>query len=72
MSRLTTFLIANPSFLNGAAHILDFWGTYDSYNQSLTTEEADARAIFSDWRSVGEELMLAVDKALVQQRGETP
>lgn len=50
------FLTAEPSFVSGAARLLDWWGTYDSYNRSRSGQEADARAMFSDWRMVGQDL----------------
>ena len=56
MSSKSTFLFADPSFIYGLAHILDFEGTFDVYNQSLTPAEADARALYSDWSAVGDEL----------------
>jgi hypothetical protein len=68
MSHKTTFLFADPSLLNGAAHLLDFWGTYDSYNQSRTTQEADFKAIYADWRAVGEDLLAAVNSAAAEER----
>lgn len=36
--------------------MLDFWGFYDSYNTSKSDPEADAKALYSDWRTVGENL----------------
>ena len=71
MSYLCTFLFANPSYVSGAAHLLDFWGTYDTYNQSRTREEADAIALYADWRSVGEELLQALNQATAQSREQT-
>lgn len=31
-------------------------GLFDEYNQSRTGGEADARAMFADWRTVGSDL----------------
>lgn len=50
------FLTADPSLVSGAARLFDWWGLYDTYNQSRTGQEADAKAIFSDWRIVGQDL----------------
>jgi hypothetical protein len=50
------FLTSDPSFVSGAARLLDWWGTYDSYNVSRNGQEADAKAMFSDWRMVGQDL----------------
>jgi len=50
------FLYARPSFWSGVGRALDLWGTFDEYNVSRTTEEADMRALYSDWRTVGQTL----------------
>jgi glutamate/tyrosine decarboxylase-like PLP-dependent enzyme len=71
VSALSAFLFANPSFVNGTAHLLDFWGTYDTYNHSRTREEADAIALYADWRSVGEELLQALNQATAHSREQT-
>ena len=47
----TDFLFATPSFLSGAARVLDIGGTFDSYNSSESTEEADARAFNNEGTS---------------------
>jgi hypothetical protein len=44
----TDFLFATPSFFSGAARVLDIGGTFDVYNGSKSTEEADARALNND------------------------
>ena len=53
-------LFAMPSWLAGAARSLDVAGQFDEYNDSLSGQEADARALFSDWRTVGESIVDAV------------
>jgi hypothetical protein len=50
------FLVATPSFASGAGRLLDWYGLYDSYNVSRNGREADAKAMFADWRVVGEDL----------------
>jgi hypothetical protein len=46
---------------SGIARLFDFWGYFDAYNISLSTSEADARALYSDWRTVGEQLNEAIE-----------
>jgi hypothetical protein len=58
---LATLLFANPSMASGVARLFDFWGTFDAYNISLNPNQADARAIYSDWRTVGEQLNEAME-----------
>ena len=52
----TDFLFAQPSFWSGAARLLDLWGKFDNYNVSQSPEEADMRALYSDWRITGQDL----------------
>jgi len=54
------FLFAEPNFIQGMSRILDFGVTINQYNASLTPEEADTTAIYSDWLAVGDDLRLAI------------
>lgn len=56
------FLYSDPSFLSGVARTLDLHGLYDAYNISVTPQEADARAIASDWIITGQDLQDAIDE----------
>jgi hypothetical protein len=56
----STYLVASPSFLTGVARTLDLYGQFDAYNGSKTAQEADALALQSDWKVVGEDLRAAV------------
>ena len=58
----TDYLYATPSAWSGAARLLDLFGRFDAYNDSPTDELADARALYSDWRIVGQELASAMTK----------
>jgi len=53
------FLFAQPSLWSGLARWLDLSGRFDSYNVSPDGEIADALALYSDWRAVGQELLRA-------------
>jgi hypothetical protein len=50
------FLFAKPSPINGAARFFDFGAAFDTYNVSASEDEADARALHSDWAMVGEDI----------------
>lgn len=52
-------LFAQPSFFEGMARLLDINGSLNQCNGSKTPEEADYRAILSDWEHVGQDLLLA-------------
>jgi hypothetical protein len=61
---LSTYLFASPSFLGGMAHLLDFGGTLNQYNSSMTNEEADYLALMSDWLMVGSDIELAIEECV--------
>lgn len=56
------FLFARPSFFEGVARIVDLGGSLNAYNRSRTPEEADARAIYEDWRALGHDVRVALDE----------
>ena len=62
MSRPSTFLFAEPTFLSGVARIFDFAGSLNEYNHSLTPEQANRIALRNDWEAVGDALRTAVDE----------
>ena len=66
MDTLTTYLFASPSVAEGIGRILDFGGTLTEYNSSLTPQQADAIAISSDWRMVGQDIATAMSAYAVQ------
>lgn len=58
----TTFLFKKPSFISGVASILDIYGKSNSrFNTSKTTEEADTKALISDWMMIGADIQEAMD-----------
>jgi len=57
----TDFLVAQPSFVSGAARILDLWGIYDDYNRSESPLEADGKAIAADWIVIGQDIYDAIE-----------
>lgn len=56
------FLFASPSWLSGAARTLDLAGVFDEYNDSPDEDIADARAMFCDWRIVGDTILDALTR----------
>lgn len=60
----TDFLFARPSFASGLGRLVDFGCTFDQYNSSRSSIEADVRAAVSDWLSVGDDIVAAVDAGL--------
>ena len=53
-------LFANPSCVVGLSMIFDLGATFTQYNQNKTENEADFKAIQSDWYSVGDDLNYAL------------
>ncbi len=56
------FFFATPTFVSGAARALDLYGIYESYNSSSTDFEADYKAVLSDWRMVGQDILSAMQQ----------
>jgi hypothetical protein len=61
MGDLSSILFARPSFLEGAARAFDLANTMSEYNRSETEELADSRALFADWRLIGDEIRQAME-----------
>lgn len=59
-SHVSDFLFARPSFVEGAARILDFGNTLQEYNGSETEAEADTRAIQADVCSIAADFWQAI------------
>ena len=53
------YLYIQPSFSNGFARALDFFGTLTSYNKSETPAQADSYALFNDWVAIGNDMEIA-------------
>ncbi|MEO5916522.1 MAG: hypothetical protein ABIS50_19960 [Luteolibacter sp.] len=57
----TDFLTARSSFITGAGSAFAIAGNYFDFNRSQTPDLADARALRSDWRIIGQDM----DRAIV-------
>lgn len=65
----TGFLFASPSFLAGWAAVLDVAGTLNVYNESKSGQEADARALASDWAVIGKDILKAAEQLEQKEKG---
>ncbi len=63
------FLCARPSFIEGMGRILDFGGTLDQYNQSISPAQADYLALRGDWQLVGVDLARVLDQERARVAG---
>ena len=70
MTNVSMCSFVMPSFLTGVARLLDLSGRFDVYNDSADESLADARAIYSDWRMVGQDLAGAM--TVVERKVTTP
>ena len=52
----TDFLVAQPSFWSGVGRTIDLAGAFDDYIRSATPAIADAKALYADWRVIGQDL----------------
>ena len=55
--------MTTPSFLSGVARSLDLMGQFDEDHDSPNGALADWLALLVDWRVVGTDLALAMDRA---------
>lgn len=62
----TTFLFSESSFIEGVGRIVDFGLNLNKYNFSESGEEADYRALKSDWYAVGDDIR----KVLNDEKGK--
>lgn len=61
-NNFTFSLVNNPSFLRGAARVLDLGSTLQAYNKYKTAKEADYMAIRSDWLAIGNDIKMSIQK----------
>jgi hypothetical protein len=62
----TDFLFSTSSFWGGIGSVLSIAGNYFEFNTSISGEEADRRAIETDWGVVGEDV--GVSMGLVERK----
>jgi hypothetical protein len=58
----SSFLSADSNFWVGFSRLLDVFGTANIYNESASQQDADYRALFSDWYMVGRDLQRAAQE----------
>ena len=58
----TAFLFANPAFLTGVGSVLNIAGRHFTFNYSDSDNEADSRALESDWSIIGQDIQNAAHK----------
>jgi hypothetical protein len=67
MGRVTTdFLTSTPSFLTGMGSVANIAGNFYKFNAAKNGQEADARALKSDWAMVGRDISDAIKSQKVE------
>jgi hypothetical protein len=67
------YLTARPSFLSGAARVLDMFGMFDSYNYSLSGPQADEIALRQDMAVLARDVRIAIERFKAEvEAGEHP
>jgi hypothetical protein len=54
-------LFNNPSFMKGAALIVDLFGQLDTYQYSKSGKDADCDSLGNDWIIVGKDISNSVE-----------
>jgi len=58
----SNYLFARPSFVEGMARMMDVSNSLNTYNQSRNGPEADARAIYEDWKALGHDVRVSLEQ----------
>lgn len=58
----TDYLFSKCNFMRGIGSVLNLPGNYYEFNTSKTEQEADNRALTSDWQNVGDDIRTAKKK----------
>jgi hypothetical protein len=58
----TSFLFPRNSFKTGMGSTFNLFGRYYSFNHSKNEQEADYKAIQSDWGVIGQDIKETVEK----------
>ncbi len=53
-------LFVRPSFWRGVARVVDPMGTINEYNTTSSEKLADFRALYSDWKAVGDDIKRSI------------
>ena len=60
------YLFARPSFVEGIGRMVDVSNSLNTYNYSRNGAEADARAIYQDWKALGHDVRVALRRVFAE------
>lgn len=66
----TDFLLPKNNFLVGLGSVLNIAGAYFTYNNSKSEKEADSKALYSDWKKIGNDFRLSKRKFEKENKGK--
>jgi hypothetical protein len=52
---------SNPSFKDGVFELINMNDVSEKYNISNSVDEADTKALYSDWKEVGKDISSAIN-----------
>ncbi len=58
----TGFLYSTPSFLSGFGSVMNLSGDYFDYSTSKSDNDADRKALRSDFNMIGQDISIALDE----------
>ena len=58
----STDLVTSPSFTRGVVRSVNIFRKINKYSYSRTEQEADAEALYTDWKNTGNDLFEAVKR----------
>lgn len=61
----TDFLLPKRNFWSGFSSVLNIFGNSDKFNTSSSAEEADIRALSSDWQMIGDDFRKVLSSDLI-------
>lgn len=67
----TGFLFSETNFWRGVGSVLNVCGNYYEFNVSSSDDEADIKALSSDWYNIGKDIKIAKNKFEKLQSKET-
>lgn len=64
------FLYSRPTFFEGVARLIDVDGALNAYNTSTSQKEADFKAVYHDWNTIGEDFKKSFEDYVEQNNKE--
>lgn len=63
----TDFLLQKNNFLIGLGSVLSIEGNYFEFNKSKSSQDADIKALKSDWYNIGEDIRESINSIKLKE-----